>query len=138
MHVSLVQTGIEKISEARPDFDLGDGGPETDVFYAQMQMQPLGMIPEQIRLQGETDASIPGSAPPAALPPGGPKVPTTGAGGGSGTVPSVSGRKYLRDLAGRVGGGQQLEYAVRELLSANPDDEVEIARAYHQMLERTA
>jgi len=53
-------------------------------------------------------------------------------------VPSVSGRKYLRDLAGRVGRGQPLEMAVRQLLDANPDDEAQIADAYHMMLERTA
>src|SRR5271166_5023489 len=30
MHKDLVQTGIEKPSEARPDFDLGDAGPTAD------------------------------------------------------------------------------------------------------------
>lgn len=141
MHVSLVQTGIEKISEARPDFDLGDAGPIADNLYAQIQMQPLGTTPEEIRLQGELTTD-PETGKPLALPPGqstnGPQVPTTGAGGGSGPPPSVAGRKYFRELSGRVGRGQPLEYATRELLAANPDDEVEIARAYHQMLERTA
>lgn len=137
-HVSLVQTGIEKISEARPDFDLGYGGPETDVFYAQAQMQRLGATPEQIRLQGELQTD-PATGEQLALPPsgGGPQVATTPNGGGSGPA-SISGRKYLRDLAGRVGRGQDLEHAARELMAANPADEIEIARAYHQMLERTA
>lgn len=135
-HVQLVQTGIEKISEARPEFDLGYGGPETDVFYAQMQMQPLGTPPEQIRLDGQLQ-SDPRTGEQLALPPSSSQVPTTPGGGGSGPA-SISGRKYLRDLAGRMGGGQSLEHATRELLAANPDDEVEIARAYHQMLERTA
>lgn len=126
MHAQLVQNGIEKPAEARPDFDLGDAGPAADKLYAQQQLVALG-------------SSIP---PQAALPPGqsddtSNEVATSSNGGGGG-VASISGRKYLRDLAGRVGGGQPLEHAARELLSANPDDETEIVRAYHQMLERTA
>lgn len=140
MHAQLVQTGIEKPAEARPDFDLGDAGPAADMLYAQQQIQPLGMLPESVRLMGQTDESVPGAAP--ALPPGqsdsGPKVPTTGAGGGSGPPASIAARKYVRDLAGRMGMGQPLEQAARELMAANPADEIEIARAYHQMLERTA
>lgn len=129
MHKMLVETGIEKRSEARPNFDLGDGGPEADVLVGQVQLQPIGTPLNPVDSQ-------------RALPPGEsdsePQVSTTGQGGGSGAVPSVSSRKYLRDLAGRVGRGQPLEHAARELLAANPADETEIARAYQQMLERTA
>lgn len=136
-HALLVQNGIEKPSEARPEFDLGDAGPEADKLYAQQQIQPLGLLPEQIRLQGELQTD-PNTGQQLALPPsGGDKVSTTPSGGGSGPQ-SISGRKYLRDLAGRVGRGQPLEHATRELLAAHPADEIEIARAYQQMLERTA
>jgi len=132
-HVQLVQAGIEKPGEARPEFDLGDAGPLADQLYANSALQPLGATPEQVRLQGNllTDPNTGMELAPAN------GVPTTSAGGGAG-VPSVSGRKYLRDLAGRVGRGQPLEMAVRQLLDANPDDEAQIADAYHMMLERTA
>jgi HK97 family phage portal protein len=123
MHAQLVQNGIEKPSEARPDFDLGDAGPKSDELYAQQQLQPLGALPPQSALPpGKSDSD---------------KVSTTGAGGGSG-VPSVGARKYLRELGGRVGRGQALDFATKELMLANPGDEDEIASAYHQMLERTA
>jgi hypothetical protein len=65
------------------------------------------------------------------------QVSTTPAGGGAGPS-SIGARKYLRDMAGRVGGGQQLEYATKQLLDANPHDEADIAEAYQQMLERIA
>ena len=134
-HVQLVQAGIEKPSEARPEFDLGDAGELADKLYANSALQPLGTPPEQIRLQGELQKD-PITGEPLASPPGS-QVPTTPAGGGAG-VPSVSGRKYLRDLAGRVGRGQPLEQAVLQVLDANPGDEAQIADAYHQLLERTA
>jgi len=133
-HVQLVQAGIEKPSEARPEFDLGDAGDLANQLYANSALQPLGAAPEQIRPQGQLTTD-PNTGEQLALPPG--QVQTTPAGGGSG-VPSVSGRKYMRDLAGRVGRGQPLEQALLAVLTANPHDEAHIVDAYHQLVERTA
>ena len=134
-HVQLVQAGIEKPSEARPEFDLGDAGDLANQLYANSALQPLGATPETVRLQSQL-TSDPNNRAQLALPPGG-DVQTTPAGGGSG-VPSVSGRKYMRDLAGRVGRGQPLEQALLAVLTANPHDEAHIVDAYHQLVERTA
>lgn len=125
-HAMLIDHGIETSAEARPEFDLGDAGdPAASKLYHQQQLVPLDTPPARTALPaGQSDGDKD-------------KVPTTAAGGGTG-VPSVAGRKYLRDLAGRVGGGQALEHATKELILANPGDADEIASAYQQMLERTA
>jgi hypothetical protein len=118
-HVQLVQTGIEKISEARPEFDLGDAGPVADELYAQMQMQPLKMAGQQPAL------------------PAGNSVPTTERGGGSG-VPSVAGRKYVGDVKSLMGRGQSLDDAAQLLFERNPHDSAAIREAYEYFVERTA
>lgn len=119
----LVQTGIAKPSEARPNFDLGDAGPAADKLYAQQQLQPLGAPPK--------------GAPGGELPPGqsdGPETQSSGNGGGG--SPPRSAQKYMRDLGGRIGGGQSLEEAARALLKANPCDEAAITEACIKILER--
>lgn len=128
-HTQLVQAGIEKPSEARPEFDLGDAGPVADKLYANQALQPLDTPTAAALPSGRSDVDMQDEAPGAA---------STARGGGA-TPASVTGdRKYLRDLAGRVGRGQDLEVAARELLAANPSDEIEIVRACAQLMERTA
>jgi HK97 family phage portal protein len=120
-HVQLVQTGIEKISEARPEFDLGDAGPVADELYAQMQMQPLKMAGQQ-----------------PALPTGHSDVATTERGGGSGPVPSVAGRKYIGDVKSLMGRGKSLTEATDLLHSRNPHDADAIREAHDYFAERIA
>jgi HK97 family phage portal protein len=122
-HVQLVQTGIEKISEARPEFDLGDAGPVADELYAQMQMQPLGATPPQAALPaGRSDD---------------PKTPTTGSGGGSG-VASINSRKYIGDISSLMGRGKSLDDATTLLFERNPSDSTAIREAYEHFIGRTA
>jgi HK97 family phage portal protein len=117
-HIGLVQTGIEKISEARPEFDLGDAGPVADELYAQMQMQPLGQQP--------------------ALPPGH-SVSTTERGGGGGpAVPSIAGRKYVDDVKSLLGRGHTFDEAVELLHSRNPFDADAISEARDYFVGRIA
>lgn len=124
---SLVQSGIAKPAEARPHFDLGDGGPAADKLYAQQQLQPLGAPPK--------------GASGGELPPGqsnsGREVASSGLGGG-GTPVSSGAQKYMRDLGGRIGRGQSLEEAARAILKSNPYDEADIAQACIKILERDA
>lgn len=125
----LVQTGIAKPSEARPYFDLGDAGPVADQLFAQQQMLPLD---SPLRgMDGGGGASDGDSAP------------SNGSGGGSSPTPgrvhaSERAKKYLRDLGGRIGRGQSLEAAAREVLKANPHDESHITQACIKILERQA
>jgi HK97 family phage portal protein len=127
-HTMLINAGVETSEEARPEFDLGaSGDPAASTLMHQQQLVPLDTPPARTALpQGHSDNVN--------------ETATTAAGGGGGpkALTSMVAHKYLRDLAGRVGGGQPLEHAAQELLRANPGDEVEIARAYQQMLERTA
>lgn len=127
MHAQLVQNGIEKPSEARPDFDLGDAGAAADELYAQQQLQKLGQLPPQAAL------------PPGKSDDGGdkPKVSTTGQGGGSG-VPSVAGRKYIGDIRALTGRGKSLKDAIDHVLERNPDDVEPIREAFEYFMERTA
>jgi HK97 family phage portal protein len=127
-HTMLINAGIETSDEARPEFDLGaSGDPAASKLMHQQQLVPLDTPPARAALgPGQSESQSDG-----------PQTSTTPSGGGSGPA-SISARKYLRDLAGRVGSGQSLEQAARVLLAANPADQTEIARAYHQMLERTA
>lgn len=122
----LVQTGIAKPSEARPNFDLGDAGPAADKLYAQQQLQPLGAPPK----------GVPGGALPAGQSDG-PEVQSSGRGGGGSPARNTSNaQKYMRDLGGRIGGGQSLEEAARAILKANPADEAAITEACIKILER--
>ena len=128
-HVKLVQSGIEKPSEARPEFDLGDAGPVADKLYAQQQIQPLGQVP-----------AAPNAGHPLALPPGQndtPGAPTTAAGGGA-TPASISGRKYISDIRALMGRGKSLSEAVEHALARNPGDVAPIREAYEYFMERTA
>lgn len=122
-HVQLVQTGIEKISEARPEFDLGDAGPVADELYAQMQMQPLGTVVSQPALPAGHSSE--------------PKTPTTGLGGGSG-VASLNSRKYVGDIRSLMGRGKSLDDAAELLFERNPNDSTAIREAYEHFTGRTA
>lgn len=129
----LVLSGIAKPSEARPHFDLGDAGPAADKLYAQQQLQPLGMLPEQIRLQGQTDSSVPGAAPalPAGQSDSGREVQSNGSGGGGGVS-----SKYVRDIGALIGRGKSLREAAAHVLDKHPNDEQQIYAACLQIMER--
>lgn len=123
-HGMLLDRGVETINEARPEFDLGVlGDPAADKPYHQQQLVPLDTPPARQAIE----------AAPADKPRDGNQVSTTPAGGGGGPRKS-----YVSHFVGRVGRGQSLDDAARALLIANPGDEIEIARAYHMMLEKAA
>jgi HK97 family phage portal protein len=121
-HGMLIDRGIETIDEARPEFDLGvSGDPAAAKLFHQQQLVPLDTPPARA-------AETPGSS---GKPSRSQQTSTTPAGGGSGPAR----KDYVSHFAGRVGRGQPLDDAARALLVANPGDEIEIARAYHMMLE---
>lgn len=111
----LVQVGIAKPSEARPHFDLDDAGPDANQLYANSALQPLGAPPPSAGRGSEGEASSRPAGP---------------------AVPDDTARKYMRDLSGRMGGGQSLETAARELAAAKPDDEPQITQACAAILEK--
>jgi HK97 family phage portal protein len=134
-HQVLINSGIEKPSEARPDFDLGDLGEEGDRLYINSTMIPV----DDAGRQDTQDAGRPGetfgggSGTGMAIAPkddDGQRVPTTAAGGGSG-----SRKNYIRELRGRIGNGQDMDDAARQLMISNPGCETEIAKAYYSVLE---
>lgn len=129
-HSQLVQMGIETPNEARPYFDLGLAGPEADRLYVNSAMQPLGAAPDGT--PSATPAAISGQ-PDMSAP-----QPSSGAVAGNSDVNPDTARKYMRDIAGRVGRGQSLEGAARALLASNPHDEATIAQACAWILERSA
>ncbi|WP_136244774.1 phage portal protein [Mycobacterium intracellulare] len=125
-HGMLLDRGVESIDEARPEFDLGvSGDPAAAKLYHQQQLVPLDTPPARAAIE---------SAPSGNQRRDDAQVSTTTAGGGSGPAR----KDYVSHFAGRIGRGQALDDAARALLIANPGDEIEIARAYHMMLERTA
>ncbi|HJQ00088.1 MAG TPA: phage portal protein [Jatrophihabitans sp.] len=57
----LIEHGVMKPSEARPMFDLGDGGPAADKLYANAALQELGRPAERVTVTATAPAS-PGEA----------------------------------------------------------------------------
>lgn len=129
MHAQLIQAGVEKPGEARPDFDLGDAGdPAADKLYHQQQLVPLDTPPARAALPtGQSGQQSDDD----------PKVSTTGTGGGSG-VPSVAGRKYIGDIRSLTGRGKSVDDAAQLLFERNPSDSAAIREAYEYFIGKLA
>lgn len=125
-HTSLIQSGIEKPSEAREDLDLPDAGAIADRLYAQQQIQPLGTPPARPGLPGKPDDPHP-------EPPGGDSTTAPPA-----QPPALTGAnvtKYQRDISGLLGRGKTLQEAADYLIQKTGDREG-IKQAFELLLGR--
>jgi HK97 family phage portal protein len=133
----MVQSGIAKPAEARPNFDLNDAGPVADKLYANSAIQPLGhpAVMERVTIAGQVAGPTPADQIPIVVPPAlaGSTTPTTVP-----ALPAASpqAQKYIRAIGGQIGRGKSIQESVRELLDSHPDDEDAIAAACAHIIER--
>lgn len=128
--VQLVQSGIAKPIEMREWLELGKNVDDVaDQLYANQALQLLGEANVRYTEQGQL-------APPNA------QATNTQSPRASGDLPKQlpeatdKAQKYMREIGGAYGRGQDMNTVVRKMLSQNPDDAEDIVLACRHVAER--
>jgi HK97 family phage portal protein len=123
-HAQLIQAGIEKPSEARLDLELPDAGKIADRLYAQQQIVALGTAPAR-----PAGPAMPGAGGQHTTPPPGEGPALTG------SKPSATTPKYVRDIGGMLGRGKTMQEAAAALIQKTGDRDG-VKQAFEHLMER--